>query len=243
MSERYVLPEQLAAEREFTPAQAWWKFAPRFNVAPGQFVPAIRLHGGKSEAVTMRWGLIPAWAQGRPGVEPPASVAVEQIERSPLHRQPWHDSQRCILPAAGFYAWRLTSRRYRQPYFVSLVDRAAFGFAALWDCSEAQDGDVVESCSVIRVPANELLRKIANTDRRMPVILRRRDYDTWLRGTPSDARRALRAYAAVGMQAHCVSPRINSSLPDDADLIAPTSRVIMMALPRAAQKPRASTRP
>ena len=42
MSERYALPDQVAAEREFVPAQTWWKFEARFNVAAQQRVPAIR---------------------------------------------------------------------------------------------------------------------------------------------------------------------------------------------------------
>jgi hypothetical protein len=36
MCQRYVLPDQIATEREFLPETAWWKFAPKFNVAPAQ---------------------------------------------------------------------------------------------------------------------------------------------------------------------------------------------------------------
>ena len=49
MCDRYVLPNQVAAEREFLPGQAWWTFAERFNVAAQQYVPAIRLHDGQTE--------------------------------------------------------------------------------------------------------------------------------------------------------------------------------------------------
>jgi putative SOS response-associated peptidase YedK len=96
-----------------------------------------------------------------------------------------------------------------------------FGLAAVWDRSETEDGDVIESCSVIRVAANELLAGIANSDARMPAILRRKDYDTWLRGTPAQAKGALRPYNPAWMTAHAVSPRINSTVPDDAGLIRP----------------------
>ncbi len=66
MYQRYVLPPQLAAEREFLPATAWWRFAPKFNVAAGRYVPAIRLHDGRSEGVMLRWGFIPSWFEGQP---------------------------------------------------------------------------------------------------------------------------------------------------------------------------------
>jgi len=145
MCERYALPEQLTAEREFVPDQAWWKYSPRFNVAAHQYVPAIRLHDGRSEGVMMRWGLIPSWAEGKPSGDPPSCVEADLIERSTLHREPWFNAQRCILPASGFYAWQLTSAGYRQPYFVRLLDRSVFGLAAIWDRSEGDDGDVIES--------------------------------------------------------------------------------------------------
>jgi putative SOS response-associated peptidase YedK len=102
-----------------------------------------------------------------------------------------------------------------------LLDRSIFGVAGVWDRSIGEDDDVIESCSLIRVPANELLRDIANTEHRMPGILRRRDYQTWLRGTPVEAKAALHSYSASGMQAYAVSPRINSTAADDPDLIRP----------------------
>jgi putative SOS response-associated peptidase YedK len=220
MCERYVLPDQATAEREFLPTRAWWKFTSRFNVAAQQYVPAIRWHDGQSEAVMMRWGLIPSWAEGRSATPPPAIVELTEIQDSPMFRAPWLNSQRCILPIAGFYAWQLTNARYRQPYFVTLLDRSIFGVAALWDRSVSEEeDDVIESCSIICVPPNELMMAVANTDGRMPAILRRRDYQTWLRGTPVEAKAALRTYSQRGMQAHAVSPRINSTAPDDVGLI------------------------
>jgi putative SOS response-associated peptidase YedK len=225
MCERYALPDQLAAEREFMPAQAWWKFAARFNVAAAQQVPAIRLHDGQSEAVMMRWGLIPSWAEGKPSGTAPICIERERIERSEMHRQPWLNSQRCILPVAGFYAWRLTSTKYRQPYFVRLIDRSVFALAAIWESSVREEDDVIESCSVITVPANDLVATVANSDRRMPAILKRKDYEVWLRGTPVQARAALKPYDAERMEAYAVTPRINSTAADDSGLISAAQRL------------------
>jgi putative SOS response-associated peptidase YedK len=218
MCDRYVLPDQAAAEREFLPAQAWWKFTARFNVAAPQYVPAIRIHDGQSEGMMLRWGLIPSWAEGRPTDEATAYAEIDRIESSNIYRMPWLSGQRCILPVSGFYAWQLTREKYRQPYFVHLINRSVFGLAAVWDRSVADDDDVIESCSVIRVPANDLL---ADFTLRMPAILRRRDYDTWLRGTPVQAKAALQPYNPAWMQAYAVSPRVNSTEPDDAGLIHP----------------------
>jgi putative SOS response-associated peptidase YedK len=66
-----------------------------------------------------------------------------------------------------------------------------------------------------------LLSGMAPADARMPAILRRKDYQTWLRGTPAQAKEALRPYNPAWMTAHAVSPRINSTVPDDEGLIRP----------------------
>ena len=222
MCERYALPEQIVTEREFAPAKTWWKFTARFNVGARQYVPAIRLHERQSEAVMLQWGLIPAWAEGRLDAEPPRRISGSDIGRSAMHREPWMKGQRCILPIAGFYVWQLTAARYRQPYFVRLIDRPVIGLAGIWDRSVADDDDVIESFSLICVPASELLQQIVNTEPLMPAILERSDYDTWLRGTPVEARGALRSCDSASMQAYPVSPRVNSLSADDEGLIRPT---------------------
>jgi len=172
----------------------------------------------------MRWGLIPSFAEGRAD-QSPITVDLDAIMDSPIYRAPWLNSQRCILPLAGFYAWQLTNGRYRQPYFVHLLDRSVFGVAAIWDRSVSEDDDVIESCSIICVAPNELMIAIANTDGRMPAILRRKDYQAWLRGTPVAATATLHPYSQSGMQAYPVSPRINSTAPDDSALIRPVELV------------------
>jgi putative SOS response-associated peptidase YedK len=221
MCDRYVLPDQKVAEREFLPALSWWKFSAKFNVAAQQYVPAVRVHDGKTEGMMMRWGLIPSWAEGEPVEEATACAEIGHIEGSHIYKMPWLSGQRCILPLAGFYTWRLTPANYRQPYFVRLINREVFGLAAVWDRSVGEDDDVIESCSVVRVPENDLLAALAGADGRMPAILRRRDYGTWLRGTPVEAKAALQPYNPAWMQAYAVSPRINSTAADDAGLIHP----------------------
>jgi putative SOS response-associated peptidase YedK len=221
MCQRYALPDQARVEREFMPSNAWWNFAAKYNVAANQYVPAIRWHDGQSEAVMMRWGLIPSSAEGRASYSP-LTVDFGELIESPIFRSPWLESQRCILPMSGFYAWQLPTRRYRQPHYVRLLDRSVFGVAAVWDRSVSEDDDVIESCSIICVAPNDLVVRVANTEGHMPAILRRKDYQTWLKGTPVAAMATLHPYNKSGMQAYPVSPRINSTELDDPGLVQPT---------------------
>ena len=224
MFERYVIPRQSLAELEFAPDRRWWRFEPRFNVGAQQYVPAIRLHGEQSEGLMMRWGLICAWEECRPDALPPPVIADDEILNSARHRDPWLNSQRCILPVAGFYAWRLTPEHYRQPYFVQLPDRSVFGVAGIWDCSQGEDEDVIESFSIIIVPAHDRLREAANCGPALPAILRRKDYAAWLRGSPEEAMAATCASVPMNLLGYAVSPRINSLAVDEPTLIQPVAR-------------------
>ncbi len=47
---------------------------------------------------------------------------------------------------AGFYVWHLTAEKYRQPYFVSLLDRQVFGGGGgLGSVGVQVTGDGIES--------------------------------------------------------------------------------------------------
>lgn len=213
------MPDQVLAERELAPAHRWWRFSASFNVAPERYVPAVRLHEGGSEAVMMRWGLIPAWAEGDASVAQWLRLSCGNLERSRLYRGPWLEGQRCILPFAGFYTWQLTPAGYRKPYFVQAQDRPMLAVAALWDRTEGDDDDVIEGCAILTVPANALLSSIQTATREMPAILDPEDFDTWLRGTPVEARALLRTAPDGVLTSHAVSPRINSLACDDAGLV------------------------
>jgi len=221
MCQRYVLPTQSDAEREFEPAQRWWKFAPSFNVSFPQYIPVVRAHQGVSEGVMMRWGLVPPEAEGIALPDERSDFPLEQLGQTPESRDPWLNSQRCILPMSGFYEWQLTARGYRQPHFAGVVDRSVFGVAAFWTRSESEDDDVIESCAVITVPANPLIAALTGSESRMPAILRRKDYASWLTGTPVQAKAALHAYPDKWMRMHAVSPRVNSIKHNDVGLIRP----------------------
>jgi putative SOS response-associated peptidase YedK len=126
----------------------------------------------------------------------------------------------------GFYAWQMTWQGHRQPFFVRLVNRQVFGVAAVWDRTEADDGDdVLESCALITVPSNSLLAELQGAAGEMPAILDRRDYAVWLTAAPAVAKTVLQPLPQQHMVAHPVSPRINSFRYDDEHLIRPVGNI------------------
>jgi putative SOS response-associated peptidase YedK len=234
---RYIIRQQQAAER-YWKTHGLPKWPESFNVSPKATVPVIRRTGAgraafesaaygqaaPNECVLLRWGLVPFWSRGIPPRYSTFNARVERIDTAAAFRGAWVRGQRCILPAAAFYEWQQRGTR-RQPYLVKLADREFFGFAGLWDRSAGNDG-VIESCTIITLPANPLLAKIHNTRKRMPVILREEDHCAWLQGAVEEARAVLGPYPEDLMVAWPVGLRVNSTKHDDESLMAPLAAAV-----------------
>jgi putative SOS response-associated peptidase YedK len=197
------------------PEQRWWQFQPCFNVAPGRIVPVIRMHEGRSEGVMMRWGLVPAWAEGDPARASLPQLRLRELGATHDTREPWLAGHRCLLPAAGFYLWERTPAGYRQPHFVQLEDTAVIAMAGLWERSTTPEDDVIESCAIILVPASDALAERHPSARQVPALLGPEQQAVWLRGTPAQAKALLQASVEARWQSHPVSPRVNSLKYDD----------------------------
>jgi putative SOS response-associated peptidase YedK len=169
----------------------------------------------------MQWGLVPPSAKGDIARRGCARVRADALLSSEDSHTAWLYGQRGIVPLAGFYVWQRTQAGYRQPYYVRLVNRLVFGVAVLWERSVTDDDDVVESCALVTVPANPLLAEIDNTTGQMPAILRREDYDTWLRSSVVEASGLLVTYPQTRMVSHPVAPHVNHLEFDEPSLIRP----------------------
>ncbi|MFO0898004.1 MAG: SOS response-associated peptidase [Pirellulales bacterium] len=140
-------------------------FSPRYNIAPTQQVLAIRQREGIREAVELRWGLIPSWADDPKIGNRLINARAETVATKPAFRQAYK-RRRCLILADGFYEWQKQGKT-KQPYFIHRPDDQPFAFAGLW---EWWKGNVLEiaSCTIITTEANELMRPLHD---RMPVIL------------------------------------------------------------------------
>jgi putative SOS response-associated peptidase YedK len=219
MCGRYIFAQQAKAEKTFGVQRLRWTAMTSYNVAPMRDVPAIRVEDGERAGVMMRWGLIPPFLKGETPKYATNNARIETMEASPAYRDPWKNSQRCIVPADGFYEWHQPVGRPRQPWFVGSANKELLPFAGLWDRSKRPDGAVIESFAIITLPANEFMAKIDNVDQRMPAILRMDDVETWLTGTAAQARVVLLQFPAGELRAFKVSARVNSPRNDDATLL------------------------
>jgi putative SOS response-associated peptidase YedK len=209
-------------------ARAWQLRRPpptfaSYNVTPSTRVPIVRLaEDGAREAVLMRWGMIPSWAQGATTKYATINATAERMKTAPVYRGPWKRGQRCLFPVSGFYEWQaITGRPTKQPWFIRVADQDLFALGGLWESSRREDGTVIESCTIVTLPANELLAEIHNTKKRMPLILPRDAYEGWL-GTQNDAAEAfIQPYPSSRLEAWPVSTYVNSPKHDDPRCCSP----------------------
>jgi len=191
----------------------------RYNIAPTQPVPVIRVTNGARELANLRWGLIPHW-NSDPAHEGHVNARAETVALKPSFRDAYR-SRRCLVPANGFYGWKPGLKR-KQPYYFRPVGDGLLVCAGIWDRWAGPRG-LVESVSVLTMPANEL---VAPMDPRMPVVVSEDKFSDWLDPNENRAARVLEPlepYPAARMECWPVSTRVNSPAEDDAGLIIPIS--------------------
>jgi putative SOS response-associated peptidase YedK len=147
---------------------------PGYNVAPTQPLFAVRLEDGSRAGVTLRWGLIPGWAEDRSIGTRLINARSETVATKPAFRSAFR-RRRCLVLAAGFYEWQKVAAA-KQPHYIRLKDGKPFAFAGLWEHPE-RDGEEAESCTIITTEANEFMRLLHDW---LPLILQPGDSDEWL---------------------------------------------------------------
>lgn len=219
MCGRYTLSLSRLVGLETALGQPFPVLAPRYNIAPGQSVPAVRAVAGGAYALDMlHWGLLPPWARDIKFGYGTLNARAETVADKPAFRRAFRH-RRCLLPADGFYEWQ-DGAHGKQPWYFTRRDGADFAFAGLWERWEGA-GKTIESCSIIVTTANALVGEVHD---RMPVILHPGDYRFWLDPgvTAVAALEALLApYPDADMTVRPVSRAVNSARAEGPELIAP----------------------
>ena len=196
------------------------QLAPRYNIAPTQAV-AIIANNSDRKLELFQWGLIPSWAKDPKIGSKMINARAETLAEKPSFRTALK-RRRCLVVADGFYEWKKTGSG-KTPMYIQLKDGQPFGFAGLWEVWQSPEDGLIKTCTIITTTPNALLAQIHD---RMPVILPREAYDTWLAPEELPAVETLpllQPYDAALMRAVTVSTRVNSPAVDSAELIQPVA--------------------
>ena len=221
MCGRYTITTPLEGLRAVFLFEEVPNLAPRYNVAPSQDVPIVRLDPDGKRVLTMvRWGLIPFWAKDKDISYRMINARAETVAEKPSFREAFK-RRRCLVVADGFYEWQKREQGPKQPYYITLKSGGPMAFAGLWErWSDRESNETIESCTIIVTDANKLLRPIHD---RMPVIIAPENFDAWLdtSGGLEIALALLQPFPPAALEAYAVSTRVNKPQNDEASLIEP----------------------
>jgi putative SOS response-associated peptidase YedK len=154
---------------------------PDYNVAPGKSVAAVVSRPPvprppepgrprRRELRLLRWGFVPAWADGPDPGARLINARAETAADKPSFRDALR-ARRCLIPADGWYEWS-----GRQPYYVTPRDGSLLALAGLYEFW-ANGRDRLVSCAIVTTAA---VGPLAAVHERMPLILPAESWAAWL---------------------------------------------------------------
>ena len=153
-----------------------------WNISPTTTIPFISesKNGSTTRAINLAsWGLIPSWAKDSSRQANAINARVETVSEKPTFREAFK-SRRCLVPVSGYYEWATELGRYRpkQPFFISNKENKTLAIAGIYEeWINPESNQPLTTAAIITRSAVGVVAPIHN---RMPVILPRQLWDTWL---------------------------------------------------------------
>jgi putative SOS response-associated peptidase YedK len=175
MCGRYAITMPPEAVRNYFRYRDLPNFPPRYNIAPTQPIPVVRIENGERRFALMRWGFIPSFVKDTKDFPLVINIRTETVREKPSFRNAFN-RRRALMPADGFYEWHRVGKENR-PYLLRRPDHGMMAFAALWETWHDASGAEIDTAALVNTHANGTIAAIHH---RSPVILDPKDFDEWL---------------------------------------------------------------
>jgi putative SOS response-associated peptidase YedK len=144
----------------------------RYNIAPTQVAPIVRVQAGGRERLDARWGLLPHWVKDASGFKTLLfNGRCESAAEKPSFRDALKRS-RCAVPASGFYEWAKRDGS-KTPHHIVRRDGHPLAFAGLYSVHR----EAGPTFTILTTAPNG---PVSHLHDRMPVILEPLDIARWL---------------------------------------------------------------
>jgi putative SOS response-associated peptidase YedK len=242
MCGRYLIISNPEVFRQLFGYREQPNFPPRYNVAPTQPVPVVRVVEGVRQFALLRWGLIPAWVKDPRTFSLLINARAESVNDKPAFKNAMK-RRRCLFLADGFYEWKAEGARKRA-YVARPRHGGPIAFAGLWEAWIGPNGEEQETAAIVTAKANRTLGALHD---RMPVVVPPEAFDLWLDCVNVDAQTAAALLVPAPedfFEAYEVSPAVNRVANDDATLLqpAPAQSTAAATPPKPAKKRKADER-
>ncbi len=235
MCGRYTITSPPDAIRKLFAYEDRPNFPARYNIAPTQPVPVVRLENHRRRFALVRWGLIPSWVKDPKTLTLLINARGETINDKPAFRAAVR-YRRCLFPVDGFYEWKRAGET-KVPFYIRREGGGPMAFAGLWETWMGPNGEEIESAAIVTTQANRTLAPIHN---RMPAIIAPECFDLWLDHERTDAETAAALIAPAAedfLEAYEVSRAVNRAVNDAPALIEPVATPTPSTAPNEAVKP------
>ncbi len=188
------------------------------------WVPVKIFENSGYRLIPMQWGLIPHFVKTHYHAQLIRSKTLNARFETLLEKPSFQKAAlcyRCIVPASGFFEWQHTGSK-KIPWFISLKHDELMLLAGIYSTwTNPETGEILNTFSIITVPANPLLEKIHNTKKRMPAMLQPHQAEAWLDPglKTSEYAQVIKPIEQDLLTAYTVSPlvsnpNVNRNVPD-----------------------------
>ncbi len=222
MCGRYVLKSKLPELASFYNAKVseGIEFDEIYNAAPSFDMPVVFSQEKKRVLDLYRWGLVPFWAKDENPKYNMINARAESLNEKKSYQKPFR-SQRCVVPANGFYEWKKSGKR-KIPHFIRFKSNKLMNFAGLYENWHNSEGKKVDSFTIITTCSNE---DVLSLHDRMPVILHNEEISFWLdpeNHSTRELEKLLVPYSEGELEIYPVSEKVNSPRNQGPELIKKT---------------------
>ncbi|UTJ07428.1 SOS response-associated peptidase [Arcobacter roscoffensis] len=183
----------------------------RYNIPPTTPIPALLNNGNY---LYTHFGFLPSWATSKSSMN--INARSESIYEKKTFREAFR-FKRCIIPINGFYEWQVEDKE-KTPFFVKDMKEDYLAVAGIWDeYFEEQLNMNIVTLALITCDANDKLGEIHH---RMPVVLEKKDFSTWLKSDDlKEVNSLFKIYDSSKLELYEVSSDVNKVLFDKPSCI------------------------
>ncbi|QHC66994.1 SOS response-associated peptidase [Rathayibacter sp. VKM Ac-2759] len=208
---------------------------PSWNIAPTQRIPVVAesmkgVEEGeppRRRLAAARWGLVPRSAADPSAGAPLFNARIESVAEKPAFRESYA-ARRAIVPASGWYEWRVGADGVKSPVFIAPEGGALVLFAGVyeWWRSAEPGAPWLLSATILTRPS---AGTVADVHERMPVLLQPELIEDWLDPNAEGDGSLLRAASdgagelAEELDVRPVGDAVGSVRSNGPELIAPLS--------------------
>ncbi len=163
------IPDQTTVEQSFSAEL----LRARYNITPSQQILVLHFNSNGSPIIdSMRWGLVPVWADSLSVGYNMINARSESIADKPSF-QPSLIDKRCVILADGYYEWKKLSTKTKEPYWIHTADECVFAMAGLWAENRKIHNPLSQSKSTLSatIITTESNTDVMSVHDRMPALM------------------------------------------------------------------------